>query len=310
MCPVKMDLEMPTMRRVSLIASRLGVALTACLLAFCAPTTARAEFVLSGWSGFHDGDAGTSGTQAAGAADGTINFAVYKSTDGNWTNDFGFGFGSNIVATSGSVDASAQFVYAYQIVNNDLSGTEGSLDRFLLSVHGTSVTSFGYVKCKTFNDSDSPLLPVGPSTNAYLGAGPGGGPTSDPAADGAVTLGAASFLGSATTPFANHDNAIDLTSSALALTGHPEFGTGEVIDFGWSSAILPGQFSTILFVTSNSAPTFKTSELVSDGVSTFNELPVPTPLPASLALLLSSAPVIGCFALAWRRRARRNLQQA
>ena len=278
------------------LAALAGLAITAM------PTAAHADFFLGGFQGH------STFINPNDRADGTVNFAVYQNDTGTWTGDAFFS-GLDLTSLSGSVDATAKYVYLYQAVNTDPDTTDGSdavLTDLFVSVTPAQITSYGVFgeivsssganvtvqDTAVFVDSDGQ---VGPSTNRRLGnnaapndTSPDGSPSDSAATvDDIVVNNQAASVYSATfnpTPFGGDD--------ALQFTFHLESET---------TATVGPRFTSLLFVTSNWIPSYGTVAL-QDGVHTAGDAPVPTPVPATLAMLLGGLPGFAGLGLVLHRR--------
>ena len=262
------------------------------LIAALPSASVQAGWVGSGYSEFIDNTA-LPGVSDAPTADGTVSFAVWENTDGDWTNDFGAAF-DTAVTGFGGVDSAANFVYFYQIVNTDLVSPESTLNRFFVDVdQQDNVTSFGRVSGFVFNDGSA----VGPTTNVELGAA-----VSDP--DREALNGLASRVetgGAATAAFSQDASGVDAVSGSRATFELPAGTQHQAIRFSFADSILAPGFSTIVFLTAHGSPTLRSARL-DDGANSFNEVLSPTPLPAGVSLLFAGVLSMGGLGVCLRRR--------
>jgi hypothetical protein len=279
-----------------------GLAAVAVLV--IAVNTANAGFV-AGFNGNSQLGPTALGAGTDDSSDGIVSFAVYATEDSDWTDDFTPFFDADV--TSGStfssgVDVDTDFVYFYQVTNNN----PGTVDNFLslLRVPEASpgvFTSWGFVHRHVFLDTAAELFaPVGPLGNEALGTEP-----LPPDSPGDHTPG-----DSASPPTGFFDTELPpLGEDVGGLVPDAQDPTGAqvVIDNGSRylqftlNFVGTGSFTSILFATSNKGPIYLTGELQDGLPESQGDIAVPTPEPATLALLLGGAP-LGLVALRRRRK--------
>lgn len=282
-----------------------GLMLAALLIA--SPRGAEAAFVVSGYSSFVDHistNGGTIDSVPTGVAYGVVNFAVYENTTGDWVTALGLTGLANeggTVAGSGpaGVDTSAEYVYFYQIVN---VGTT-PIDQLQVGMNPIDASSVGYVTGTSLSDGAAIT-----SANPYLGANPGTQPLE--AGGNGVPTSLGGLTGLAASSGVN--NAFGSAISGPGGTIPPNSpATGNVafnfVAFAGNVTIAPGAYSTLLFITSHKSYGYLTGTL-NDGGLTYNELPAPVPLPATLALLASGVP--GLMGIGFFLRRKQSVTQA
>ncbi|MEX0711623.1 MAG: PEP-CTERM sorting domain-containing protein [Pirellulales bacterium] len=185
------------------------------------------------------------------------------------------------------VDLSAPFIYLYQITNFNVAADNLHIRVFYLTDTHDLIDAIGFFSGRVFTDTDGN---VGPSGNEALGDDSGTDPV-DPLVDDVVTL-----YGS------------DPGFASLTAAGDPDdagdAGGGiKFIQYTSSTVLSDGAFSSVIIATSNFGPSFRTGILEDGGddLTSDGNVPVPTPEPATLALLLGGAPV-GLVALRRRRK--------
>jgi len=242
-------------------------------------------------------DQGTS-TGACALCDSVVNTGVYRSSGGNWVSELGLGPVINTLG-SGGIDFSANYAFFYQFQNtNPLGGTNAPLENFNVTsgVEGTprQYTSGGFLTGQTFENfinSDTPLDI--PHNGAFEnGNSPGGlvsttGPQERPAA--------LAFSDEGPSPIASSAVKGGLVAYEGAL-------------FSWDinefdGLVDPGAFSTVLWLTSDHAPTLVWAETESQGgfgaAGDVYGAASAVPLPAGILLL---GPALLALGYAGRRR--------
>lgn len=267
--------------------------------------SARADFVVSGYSSFVDGSNTTAGVQLTlppGSANAVVNFAVYENngTTGNWVVDLGLtglaNEGGTLLGTGpAGVDTGADYVYFYQIVNLGTS----SVDQLQVGMAPIDASSVGYVAFTSLSDGAAIT-----GANPYLGADPGSLPL-EAGANGVPTS-TGGLVGLASSSGTN--NAYGSASPGPGGTIAPNPSTTGNVAFNFVPfPIASGGYSTLLFITSYKPYGYRTST-VNDGATTYNELPAPVPVPATLALLASGVP--GLMGVGFMLRRRQSVTKA
>lgn len=267
--------------------------LSAAVILLALPSLANAGFL-----------AGFSGNSQFGpppaAADAAVSFSVYENTDGDWTDDADFAAFTPASGPffSGSIDATAKYVYLYQVINNNPTDPEKGLSLLLIPESSPGIyTSFGYIDHAVFEDADGG---VGPATNVALGDDrePTGLPSDTPGdgvpSDFETPLGFLGDLG-ATNPRKG-----EILSDSVFF-GASVASPINVLQFTFE--LLSGGYTTLLFATSNSAPKITRAEVQDGTPRSAGDIAVPTPEPGTLLLALAGLPV-GLVKLMRRRRAR------
>jgi len=299
--------------------SRMTILFAACVaVATCLMgSVATADFIQ-----YSNGHTVFGTSQRGETTDGTVNFAVYEnaSPGGDWTQVFGAAVAEQIkglppdargVATQ--VDATADYIYFYQVVNNNPIGVVNNplygLD--VPSPSRESVSSVGYIDGYVFNENGTPVGIINPSLgdSAAGNYGPTGIDTS--IFDGLPTLANVALSGPM---FAPDSNAISPAWGRI-LTNNVQFrwdsgGRGSV----GATQIEPDGYGSILFFTSHQLPSrCAMGVLYGDGSALgdiiaplIGEPPTPVPEPATLVLILAGAPLA---LLGWRRWRRRRQQR-
>jgi hypothetical protein len=252
----------------------------------------------AGFVGSHTGNSQTvydDSLVAQPSSDGLINFAVYHNLSGDWRTNLGIGSSSipfNFAGT-GPTTGTEEFVYFYQVVNTnpDTTGEPATPDSglSLLQVGVSSIgvfSSAGYITVGGIN-ADFAGLSVGPATTDTM---PGNG------APGFSFAPAPGFAPDAT------------ASSPLILSTATGGGTFYQFTF---APILTGGFSSIVYLTADSAPIYLKSK-VHDGHFTGGDAPSPgppgtaiTPEPTSLIMLFGTVFCSGVVATI--RKYKKNL---
>jgi len=221
----------------------------------------------------------------APSADGTVSFAVYKTSDNDWTDDWASTYsipGSNFTGATGAVDADAKYVFFFQFVNNNpAGGANDPLDNLDVPIAGHLVTSIGNMPGYTFND------PAGGGVNSSnVGLGTYFGK--------AVSL--VTFVDmNSTSPFAANASAIDMQDASA--------GT-DFTDMKWDE-VPADQFTSVSFFTTNAIPVGFSLGMLGGYGSSLGSLPtaILIPEPLSLVMILGSLPFCALgFFTHWRRR--------
>jgi len=271
-----------------------------------APAISRAD-----WMTQNSGNSVLVAPQAS--ADGVINFAVYQNTGSNWLTTLG------VTATqltnsnkdlTGNIDATAKYVYMYQIVNTKLVDPgKNDLVALNVAVDKASVTGYGSLKGDVFKDAAGN---VGGTGNTRLDKGKDSDTSPNP--EGFPIDGKPSFAfgaGDPTTSVAIAQNDSSATNALSASysdlpNGPPDYSPFLRFNFG---ELGQDQYSSIVFITSNVAPIFyagilqQGTEYTAGDVSTMNRAPEP----GTMALLALGLPLAG---YGYRRRLQKRAAAA
>jgi hypothetical protein len=178
-------------------------------------------------------------SQSAGS-DGIVNFAVYENTSADWT--AALGVSASAVFFDG-MDLAAKFVFFYQVVNTNPTGpAEHSLSTLRVATNGGAYTSAGWLSDLVFVDAQGN---VGGALNRFLGtdlpADKG-----DDVVDGVPTE---SGVGLADPAFATVVPAVDPNAAERDADAGPD----GFASFAWNGKVTPNGFSSVVFLTSNTA---------------------------------------------------------
>ena len=212
--------------------------------------------------------------------DSYVNFSVYQSSDGNWTDDSIF---SNFTATPlndiagqlGAVDTDAAYVYMYQVVNKDVVGQQGSatdnqLRDFSVTYRGTlPFTSGGYFPRAVFTDVNSTSVTGTNYSLDFPNPTLGNGPTDSPG-DGAPSKAnlAVANIGLATDASTTFPSSLNSTGNISNLTQFPgQFFDGVIFSWPDTGRIPLDGYSPVMFLTSDEAPFYLLGETESPGGS-------------------------------------------
>lgn len=259
----------------------LVLGLSLALLLAGGASTAKAA-AIAGSSGY------TSMSLGCDLCDSIVNFTVYQNTDGNWTDDpfFGGVTRSGLPDTAGrwgvGVDSSAQYVYLYQVINNNPGSVDNPLHGFNISnLYNVIPTSAGFfagvfqdVAGNTVNNASDFAL-SNPDPASLTGDVPNNGA---PSASGQTPQGiiAAAVVNPATIRS-------DLLMSNPAVPGF--FAS---VQWNWAdqAQLALGQTSGVLFLTSNAGPAWAWAETESPGGSGApGDVPFAAPEPATWLLI-------------------------
>jgi hypothetical protein len=214
--------------------------------------------------------------------DSTVSFSVYQNiggTTGNWITDLGLGAAPNDLwnTTSGT----EAYVYMYQVINTDpLPANEASLDQYNVSYQSPGFLSGGYFYNTVFATPSSATTPV------------------DTADDG--TPSALSTVN----PFSSDANARDADTLVAGNMANTAVGGGAIYPgmlWTWNvggtdgdGLIEAGGTSSIVFLTSNTGPTYQWAETQSTGgFGAAGDVPSVVPEPVSSSLFLVGAATLG-----------------
>ncbi|HID77667.1 MAG TPA: PEP-CTERM sorting domain-containing protein, partial [Planctomycetaceae bacterium] len=207
-----------------------------------------------------------------------------------------------------SVDADANYVYFYQLVNWDPipSDSDHALSFFQVVLPaGTGVvTSAGYVTHFVFNEIDDGTnggVPVGDTythqSESVLNTALGSDTTADDEVNGTPSLSGLSWA-NGREEFATLSGGPPVDPFGVAFNSS---GGDAVIR--WSLSLPSNQTSSILYFTSNSIPGYARGETM-DGTWPISSGDVPSvvPEPSTLAMMLSALPLLGIALLRRRRK--------
>jgi hypothetical protein len=282
-------MKIPLLRPLALAAALL-VAPSAAEAAFLPAFTGHGEF-------FNPND----------GADGVVNFAVLENTDGILNAaDFGGNAAFFAALTTGqsygnlAALTSSRYIYLYQVANSDQGNTapetELRIDRLLLGTSINLVTAGGTASGFVFNDNTAGSTgPVNTANALGTGISPDAGVNGVPGQSGVV---APSFVVDA--------SAVGAVFEPSGVSVRP----GPITGFGFrfnDPELASGNYSTILFIASNSTPAYMPGNLSNGSDFSAGDTPLPTPEPGTMALLALGLPVIGVRCI---RRFRRGAAEA
>lgn len=268
-----------------------GIAALMLLLAI-APAAAKAGFLTQYTGNTQMSGAGTS-------ASGVVDFAVYQNPTGhNWVADLGLSSAvTGQLSGGGVVDANANYVYFYEVVNTAPSGN-GMISIFNVGNAGIPFTSGGWLRGYVFSDASNNA--VGPVGNAFLGpAASGDDPFTNQPSNSGVSLGNPPFTNASVSP-------VDPTGLA-SLGGASSMGTATFLWTILFGNALLGQnaYSPVLFYTSNSAPVYAGGSISDPSGLNPSNGGIPGQAPEPATLLMWSMGAIGCLITA-RHRSRKH----
>lgn len=262
----------------------------------CSQANAQFQPGFTGWTEFAD---------AGSSAGGVVDFAVYKNdgnNGGDWTQQLGLtGALTGVVDSNNgnTVDSTAQYVFFYEVVNTAPAAGNGSIANFNVNSYTTPYTSGGWLTNYVFNDA------AVTNTHPYIGTQPTGTPPDNQQYYYPSVMGQS--LDSAT-PFTNSGvtTTAPLTVSSLGGSGG---GGGEAtfqwLNFGPNNHLLTANhYSPVLFLTSNTTPSYAPGSLSSTGGSHPSDGNIPTQAPEPATLLMWG---VGAFGLTLMIRRRRKL---
>lgn len=276
--------------------SRRGAALAAGLAAVSlaiSPAAVQGGFLTQYTGNTQMSDSGAS-------VGGVVDFAVYQNPTGqNWETDLGI---SSAVTGSG-VDATAAYVYFYEVVNTAPNAGNGLIAHFNVGNSGTPFTSGGWLKGYDFNDANNNA--VGPPSNPFLGpAASGNDPFSNQPSHSGVSLGSPPFTNNGLSP---------TNPMGVAALGGP--GSGGTATFLWTildgnSLLGQNSYSPVLFFTSDMSPVYANGSISDSSGLNPADPGVPSqeaPEPATLGIWALGALVVGRkhWADALRHRSKR-----
>lgn len=249
------------------------------LMIFAGPSFA---IYLTGYEGASSFGLGSPGCPLC---DSTVNFAVWKNTDGNWFDDLDPG-GKRQGLYGGMSDGTEQFVYLYQVINTDL-----------LNVANPQLVNFNvsYGPIGTPN----PFLVGGYFGNTTFAALDTSAPLDTPN-DG--TPGVVKTVTPLVDPvgIANPETLTEIICANPAVASGLGYNCMNYDFEGPTSPIGPGETSPVLFLTSNLGPTYSWAETESPGgFGAAGDVPSPV-IPEPTTMLLFGSGLIGLAGL--RRR--------
>lgn len=272
----------------------LSLSLVAALAAICGQANAQFQPGFTGWTEFAD-----SGSSAGGVVD----FAVYQNSGadgGNWVSQLGL---SSSIASAGvldsnggnTVDSTAQFVFFYEVVNTAPAAGNGSIANFNVNSYTTPYTSGGWLNNYVFNDT------AVTNTHPYIGTQPTGTPPDNQQYYYPSVMGQS--LDSAM-PFTNSGVTTTAPTGVASLGGA---GGGGAATFQWTTffgnhLLAASHYSPVLFLTSNTTPSYSAGSLSSTSGMNASDGNIPTQAPEPATLLMWGAGALGLAAMIRRRR--------
>jgi hypothetical protein len=258
-----------------------GLIATAVPVAMLLATSAEAAF-LPAFEGFSVFGAGAN---QCPLCDSTVSFAVWQNTDGNWIDDL-----PTPTDLGPATTGTEQYVYMYQVINTDPLNVQNQiLENFNVSFGpqgGPTVpTPFlagGFFDNTVFNNPSSAIAPLD---------------TPDDGVPSAL---------STVTPFTVNTSAFDPNSLSANIMANPAVGGGAAYPgalFQWNAGneIPAAGTSSVLFMTSNLAPTYRWAETESPGgFGAAGDVPSMVPVPAAVWLFGSG--LLGLIGIARRRK--------
>jgi hypothetical protein len=247
-----------------------------CILHGFSPPTAHADFLAA----FTGNSQMTDQSGTPPGAQGVVSFAVYANAAGhNWAADLGLPV--TPLPDGNILDLMARYVYMYQVVNIGVPGP--TIENFKVS--GTNWTSGGYLLSTVFTDA------AGHVNFPNTGLGPN--PVADDPIDG-VPSAAGPFL----TGFAPDGASVNPTDTDLAFGGD---GNG-FTTFSFVIPTIPSEgWSSVVFLTSDSPPSYLPGTIQDGGVTSDGDIPSSVPEPASM--VMAALGIAGCGSVfGWRRR--------
>lgn len=274
----------------------IALPLVAVFAALCSQATAQFQPGFTGWTEFAD-----SGSSAGGVVD----FAVYQNTGadgGDWTQQLGL---TNSIASAGvldsnggsTVDSTAQYVFFYEVVNTAPAAGNGSIANFNVNSYSNPYSSGGWLNNYVFNDT------AVTNTHPYIGTQPTGTPPDNqqyyyPSSSGQSL--------DPTTPFTNSGVSTTAPADVASLGGA---GGGGAATFQWLNINNLGfhllgasHYSPVLFLTSNTGPSYAPGSLSSTSGLNPSDGNIPTQAPEPATLLMWGAGALGLTLMIRRRR--------
>lgn len=272
----------------------IALPLVAVFAALCSQANAQFQPGFTGWTEFAD-----SGSSAGGVVD----FAVYQNTGadgGNWESQLGL---SSSIASNGvldsnggnTVDSTAQYVFFYEVVNTAPAAGNGSIANFNVNSYTTPYTSGGWLNNYVFNDT------AVTNTHPYIGTQPTGTPPDNQQYYYPSVMGQS--LDSAT-PFTNSGVTTTAPTGVASLGGA---GGGGAATFQWTTffgnhLLAASHYSPVLFLTSNTTPSYAPGSLSGTSGMNPSDGNIPTQAPEPATLLMWGAGAVGLAAMIRRRR--------
>lgn len=253
---------------------------------------ANAQFMpgFTGWTEFAD---------AGSSAGGVVDFAVYANTGGgNWVSQLGLTSDlAGVADASGgsTVDSTASYVFFYEVVNTAPAAGNGSIANFNINSYSNPYSSGGWLNNYVFNDA------AVTNTHPYIGTQPVGTPPDNqqyyyPSVSGQSL--------DSTTPFTNSGVSTTAPTGVASLGGA---GNGGSATFQWTTffgnhLLTASHYSPVLFLTSNTAPSYAPGSLSGTTGLNASDGNIPTQAPESATLLMWGAGALGLTFMIRRRR--------
>ena len=283
---------------------KLGLLCTAALL-LAAPSAKAVNLAMDGFTGLS-----VFGNPCP-LCDSLVNFAVYESTDSDWTDD---PFFSAVTRTDladldgswgASVDSGAKYVYMYQPVNMTLDDNQldNAINTFNISINPPSlplITGAGYFG-GVFIDEFGNTVDFNPDRDLdhpdyqALAYDVPNDHTPNRSTEG--TQG----LTTTTTPIFSPTTVRtgNLITNAIVNGGAPSQG----VVFSYGGVGIPtGSSSSTIFLTSDQRPGYNWAETESaGGTGAVGDVPAPVPVPAGAVLLGSGIAIAGLYRRFWQK---------
>ncbi|HJT35494.1 MAG TPA: PEP-CTERM sorting domain-containing protein [Pirellulales bacterium] len=272
----------------------LALPLVAAWAALCGPANAQFQPGFTGWTEFAD---------AGSSAGGVVDFAVYQNTGadgGNWVSQLGLGSSiasAGVLDSSGgsTVDSTASYVFFYEVVNTAPAAGNGSIANFNVNSYTTPYTSGGWLNNYVFNDM------AVTNTHPYIGTQPTGTPPDNQQYYYPSAMGQS--LDSAT-PFTNSGVSTTAPTGVASLGGADNGGqaTFQWTTFFGNHLLTANHYSPVLFLTSNTTPSYAPGSLSSTSGMNPSDGNIPTQAPEPATLLMWGAGALGVAVMIRRRR--------
>lgn len=268
----------------------LALSLVALSAVLCSQANAQFMPGFTGWTEFAD---------AGSSAGGVVDFAVYdNSGGGNWVTQLGLTSDLAGVADANggsTVDSTASYVFFYEVVNTAPATGNGSIGNFNVNSFSNPYSSGGWLNNYVFNDT------AVTNTHPYIGTQPTGTPPDNqqyyyPSVSGQSL--------DSTTPFTNSGVTTTAPAGIGSLGGTQGGGaaTFQWLSFGGFHLLTAGHYSPVLFLTSDTRPTYSGGSLSATSGLNPSDGNIPTQAPESATLLMWGAGVLGLTFMIRRRR--------